>query len=434
MMGAVTVALALRAGPAAAAPALLKGPYLTGLSDVGVEVRFELDAAAAATVEVTPGAGDGGAAKRVTGDAAASMHVVRVTGLEAARAYGYAVVVGGAVLGKGHFVTAPKGDAGQPVRFLVYGDDRSNDAVHAAVVQSMMALPSDFLVNTGDLVADGGSAADWATFFRIEQPFLRDRALFLCIGNHELYDDQAGSNFARYFGYADASGTPQPYGTERWGSVRFFFLNGMHDWQGGAEREWLEHALAQADGEPGLVWRVAVVHQSPWSSGPHGPNLKLIDAHVPEVLADHHVDLLLAGHDHIYERGDAGRIKYLVSGGGGAPLYPIEHPAATMRKAESAYHFVEVTLTGDALRLVAHRLDGTTLESCGFTRGNPWDCDAKPRSDTAAPAAAPPLAGETPSTTSRCGCALPGSPAGFGAAALLALGGAGAAVARRRRG
>ena len=127
-------------------------------------------------------------------------------------------------------------------------------------------------------------------------------------------------------------------------------------------------------------------------------------------------------------------MKYLMSGGGGAPLYPIEHPAATMRKAESAYHFVEVTLTGDALRLVAHRLRRTTLESCGFTRGNPWDCDAKPRIDTPAFAAAPALAQETPSTTSRCGCALPGAPAGFGAAAWLALGGAGAAVARRRRG
>jgi hypothetical protein len=436
MTGAATLALSLGAWSAAeAAPAagLAKGPYLTGLSDVGVEVRFELDAAAPASVEVTPGAGDGGGAKRRAGDAAASMHMVRVSGLEPARAYDYAVVVGGAVVGRGHFVTAPRGDAGQPVKFLLYGDDRSNDAVHAAIVQSMMALPSDFLVSTGDLVADGGSAADWATFFRVEQPLLRDRALFLAIGNHELYDDEAGSNFARYFGYPDAGAAPQPYGTVRWGSVRFFFLNGMHDWQGGAERAWLEHALAQADGEAGLVWRVAVVHHSPWSSGPHGPNLELLDAHIPDLLADHHVDLLLAGHDHIYERGDAGRLKYLVSGGGGAPLYPIEHPAATMRKAESAYHFVEVTLTGDALHLEAHRLDGTTLDSCGFTRGSPWDCDPKPRSDPPGTTAAPSLAQETPSR-SRCGCVLPGAPAGFGGAALLALGGAGAAMARRRRG
>jgi acid phosphatase type 7 len=441
MAGAAALTLVARSRAAEAAPALLKGPYLTGLSSAAVEVRFELDAAAPAAVDVKPGPADGdaGGAARTVADEAASMHVVRITGLAPSSAYDYAVRAGGTILGRGHFVSAPKDDAGadagaaQPVKFLLYGDDRSNEAVHAAVVQSMLATPSDFLVNTGDLVADGGSAEDWATFFRIEQPLLRDRALFLAIGNHELYDDEAGSNFARYFGTTDASGAPQPFGTKRWGSVRFFFLNGMHDWQSGPERAWLDRALTQADREPGLVWRVAVVHHSPWSSGPHGGNSGLLEAHIPELLGDHHVDLLLAGHDHIYERGDAGRLKYVISGGGGAPLYPVGSPTPTTRRAESAYHFVEVTLTGDALHLVAHRLDGSTLDSCGFSRGSAWDCDAKPRTDASASAEGPwPAQGSI--SPSRCGCSLPGASTGVEAGALLALGVASAAVGRRRRG
>jgi acid phosphatase type 7 len=436
--GAASVALALGGGSAVAAlaPALVKGPYLTSLSSVAVEVRFELDAAAQAAVEVNPGgsATDGDAATRTVGDAPASMHVVRVTGLEPGRAYDYAVRAGGAILGKGHFITAPKDDdASQPVKFLLYGDDRSNDAVHAAIVQALLATPSDFLVNTGDLVADGGSSPDWEAFFRIEQPLLRDRALFLAIGNHELYDDQAGASFARYFGYPDASGAPQPFGTARWGSVRFFFLNGMHDWQGGPERGWLERALAQADGESGLVWRIAVVHHSPWSSGPHGGNAALLDANIPELLGDHHVDLLLAGHDHIYERGDAGRLKYVISGGGGAPLYPVGNPTSTTRKAESAYHYVELTLTGDALHLVAHRLDGTTLDSCGFAKGGIWDCDAKPRSNAPASEESPGQA-QGAISPSRCGCRLAGVPTAVLGGTLFALCAAGAAVGRRRRG
>jgi hypothetical protein len=428
---------------AAAAPdagaQLMKGPYLTGLSGVGVEVRFELDGAAPATVEMIEEGAEGGAAVRRTADEAASMHVVRVNGLQPGTAYAYAVRSGKAILGTGRFVTAPPDDARTPVKFLLYGDDRSNESVHASVVRSMTATPADFLVNTGDLVADGGSAADWATFFRVEQPFLRDRALFLCIGNHELYDDKAGSSFARYFGYADASGVPQPFGTVRWGSARFFFLNGMHDWEGGAERQWLERALAQADGEPGLVWRIAVVHHSPWSSGPHGGNAKLIDAHVPELLAAHHVDLLLAGHDHIYERGDAGQLKYLISGGGGAPLYPIEHPLATTRKAESTYHFIEVALTGETLRMVAHRVDGsvsgTVIESCGFSKGQPWDCDARranPDRDVPQAVAAP-ATGQGSPPSSHCGCALPGAPVTAAAGVMVAVAAAGAGMARRRR-
>jgi acid phosphatase type 7 len=426
-------ALSAWSAVAAASPRLVKGPYITGLTSVGGEVRFELDAVAPAAVELTLGAGDGGAAKRTVTDAAASMHVVRIAGLQPERAYDYTVVSGGTILGKGHLVTAPKEDAGQPVKFLLYGDDRSDETTHAAIVQALLATPSDFLVNTGDLVADGGSATDWEAFFRIEQPLLRDRALFLAIGNHELYDDQSGSSFAKYFGYADASGAPQPFGTVRWENARFFFLNGTHDWQGGPEREWLERALAQADGEPGLVWRIAVVHHSPWSSGPHGANLRLIEAHIPELLADHHVDLLLAGHDHIYERGDAGRLKYVISGGGGAPLYAIAHPTPTTRKAESAYHFIEVTLTGDAFRMVAHRLDGSTLDACGFSKGLPWDCDAKASGnapahvDAVAPAPPPP-------SPARCGCALPGSPSGGAGGVILALAAAALRTARRRRG
>jgi len=271
---ALSAALAAGATDATAAgPRLVKGPYLAELSDSSVEVRFELDAAAPAGVELTAGEGSGdGAAARTVADAAASMHVVRVTGLEAGKAYDYAVRVGGAVAGKGHFVTAPRADAGTPVKFLLYGDTRSGEATQASLVRSMLATPSDFLVNTGDIVADGGSAADWQEFFQIEQPLLRDRALFLCIGNHELHDDQAGSAFARYFGYDDlpgAGGAPQPYGTMRWGSARLFFLNGMHDWQHGPEREWLERELTRSDTEAGLVWRIAVVHHGAWSSGPH---------------------------------------------------------------------------------------------------------------------------------------------------------------------
>jgi hypothetical protein len=445
-----TVVLALSAAcvigstdASAAGPRLVKGPYLTELSETGVEVRFELDAAGPAGVELTGGEGGDGSAARAVADAASSMHTVHVTGLEPGKAYEYAVRAGGAVVGKGRFVTAPRADAGTPVKFLLYGDTRSNETVHAALVRAMLATPSDFLVNTGDIVATGGSAADWQDFFQIEQPLLRDRALFLCIGNHELSDDQAGSSFARYFGYSDpanAAAAPQPYGTMRWGSARLFFLNGMHPWERGAERDWLERELAKADSEAGLVWRIAVVHHSPWSSGPHGGNAKLDGALVPQLLAAHKVDLLLAGHDHIYERGDHGEdapLKYVISGGGGAPLYPIEKRPPSTRKAESAYHFVEVTLTADALRMVAHRLDGTVLESCGFAKGHPWDCDATPKVEAPHETAAQAPEGSPSSSPSRCGCVVPGAPVGVAAGAWLALAGmvaAGLVAVRRRRG
>jgi MYXO-CTERM domain-containing protein len=444
LSGSLT-ALALVAAPARAdGPKLRKGPYMTNLSPGGVDVRFELDGDAAASVEVKP---PGSSAPARADPAVAAMHLVHLTGLEPAKSYAFDVRAGGAVLGSGHFTTAPRPDAASSVTFLVYGDDRTDPVAHAAVVRTMMATPSDFLVNTGDAVEDGGREADWQSFFDVEAPLLRERPIFLAIGNHELYDDTAGQHFARYFGFLGADGTNKPYGTVRVGPVRFFFLNGMHDWGTGEERQWLEGALAQADKEPGLRYRVAVMHHGPASSGPHGPNPYLVAAHVPELLAAHHVDVAFSGHDHIYERGEFSGLKYVVSGGGGAPLYRVFHPSDAAAETEATYHFLEVTAGSDAMHLVVHRVDQSILEKCTLRSGQPWDCTAgsPPPGGTAATAASPsrapapapsgPAAPAEKSTsrTSQCGGADPGVVVGGGivggAAGLLGL----VALGRRRR-
>jgi hypothetical protein len=433
---AVLLALVALSGSssAAAAPRLVNGPYLTGLSGEGVDVRFELDSPSSASVVVTP---QGGAPARTIADESAPMHIVHVGGLAPATVHTYEVRIGGAPAGKGRFITAPRADSGAPVTFLVYGDDRSDETAHAALARQIASTPSDFLVNTGDIVADGGSLEDWQSFFQVEAGLLRDRAIFLSIGNHELYDDQAGANFARYFGFREGGGaTDQPYGTMRWSGVRFFFLNGMHDWQSGEERQWLERELGRADSEPGLVWRIIVVHHGPWSSGPHGGNPKLLAAHLPELFVRHKVDLVLSGHDHIYERGTSEGVKYLVSGGGGAPLYPIAQRAPTASMAETAYHFIEVVANANSMRIVTHRVDGAILETCGFEKGPAWDCD-KPKTPVVSAAAQQPPAPVDASAPSRCACDVPGAPASTGTALapMLFLGlSASLRLASRRRG
>ncbi len=426
----------LVSGAAQGAGGIAKGPYLTGLSDSRVDVRFELAEPGPAVVEVVR-EGQPASSARVSDDHKTdAFHVVSLGGLEAATRYSYTVRAGSALLGAGRFATAPKADSGAPLKFLVYGDDRTDVSAHQAVVRALQAVPSDLLINTGDLVADGASGDDWRSFFDTEAPLLRDRALFVAIGNHELYDDSAGTTFARYFGPSRETENPPPYGSARLAGVRFFFLNGMHDWTSGEERQWLEHELASADGERGVLWRIAVVHHSPWSAGPHGGNAKLLDAHVPELLSAHQVDLVLSGHDHIYERGDAGLLKYIISGGGGAPLYRVIEPTPTTRKAEATYHFVEITADAEALRVVAHRLDGSTLEKCDLLRHRPprdgaadvWGCDPSPwvpaalRVHASGGAGAPPAQAvqavqvtqgpaETirPAASSRCGCEVPGA-------------------------
>jgi len=218
-------------------------------------------------------------------------------------------------------------------------------------------------------------------------------------------------------GFRDQSGINRPYGTTRLGNTRFLFLNGMHDWSAGDEREWLERTLERSDAEADLVWRIAVVHHGPWSLGPHGANARLIAAGVPALLAAHKVDLLLSGHDHIYQRGNAGPLKYIVSGGGGAPLYGIEGTDPTERKAESTYHFVAVAVTEERIRTLAMRVDGTIIESCGFESRGAWECS--PDVSMVAHSAAGPARSAPARSTSHCGCAVLG---GWRIDAVVALG------------
>ncbi len=434
LMGAVVSI----ADVAHAAPTLFtKGPYLQELSPTSVTIRFELESKAAATVEVTR---DGAPPIVVVDRDEATFHSVRIEKLEPASRYHYVVRALGATSAKGDIATAPADGTNPPFTFLIYGDNRSDDVAHAVVVRAMKQTPSDFFVHTGDFVQSGGNARDWQAFFDVESALLRDQCVFSCVGNHELYEDSAAAAYARFFGPSIVAGTPNAklYGTMRWSNARFFFLNAFEDWTRGEGRAWLEAELARADTEAGLVWRFVVLHHGAWSSGPHGSSPKLTAGGVPALLAAHKIDLLVSGHDHIYERGQASGIRYIVSGGGGAPLYRQNKPHAGTRKFEAAYHFVEVAVTADGVKLTAKRPDGSILERTSFTKLAGWDGDPIPSTPATgplpSPKSAPPSESPAPQAKpSRCGCAAVGAPADGVIAAGIGLTAIALSLFRARR-
>jgi len=442
---AVAGARAARARPASggapdgglatgATAVLLKGPYLQALGAGGVTIKLELSAPGLARVEVFPAAGGAAVARRDSADARV-FHALRVDGLAPATAYEYRVTAGAAAVEPGHFTSAPA-DA-RPFRFLAYGDSRSDPEAHAAVIRAMTAVPSDFLVNTGDMVSMGNNPVDWAELFSIEGRLLRDRCVFAAVGNHELArGDHAGEvAFLHYFAGADEGRELERlYGSFRWSNTRFFILNAMDRWTG-AERDWLRAELDLALAEPGVAHRIAVMHWGPFSSGAHGNNPALASGDVIGIMRDRKVDLILAGHDHIYERGAGSGLKYLITGGAGAPLYAENKHAPETLHFEAAHHFIEVAVDGDRVRTTARRPSGDVLEACGYQGTGSWDCDAAatPRAGDAGPSPDAARGDTTLGTTpprSACGCAVPGAPTEGSGAAGLALA---AWIARRRR-
>lgn len=415
----------------AAPPSFVIHPYLQHLSPAEVTVRFELATDAPASVEVRSG---NAPASRIE-SSSARFHSVTLRGLQPATSYTYSVRSGDLTSDAATFTTAHH-DPDRSFSFVLYGDSRSGSTPHGAVARAIEASASDFLVGTGDVVVTGGDRNAWLEFFAIEQRLLSDRCLFSAIGNHELtFPLKSRGPWIDYFA-VDRNDRSTSWFSFRWGNTRFLVLDAMGRWND-SQAEWLRAELTKADTEPGIAHRFVVMHHSPFSSGPHGPNRPFIEAGMVDELVRHKVELVMAGHDHIYERGEARGIKYIISGGAGAPLYAYKRGSGSLAGV-SAYHFVDMHVDGDQVTAVARRADRSVIEEVSFRGTGAWQAPLAAAASTSAasPAASGPVVSaagpDLPgSRQSRCGCSLPGSTGPWGPWLTLAL--PLAPLVRRRR-
>jgi 3',5'-cyclic AMP phosphodiesterase CpdA len=307
-------------------------------------------------------------AAAVTGDG--RRHLAELAGLPPAARVAYEVSVDGAKVVAASFATAPR--AGDIVRLAVYGDVRGGHATHAALVGHLVDDAPDAVLFTGDLVLRGTDEGDWQRFFAIAQPLLATTPYYPVLGNHDV--GAAGDRQRRF---ADRFALPpappgRPAGAAYYsvdvGEVHVVALD-SNAYDVAAQRAWLEQDLAAADGARAVI---AITHDGPFSRGTHGGNPLAARDYVP-VLARHHVAVLFSGHDHLYQRGVAGGLPYVVSGGGGAPLYPVRcgvrrrprcHDDDGMIAFASAHHDVLVTVYPTGLELCPRLADGSPLEPC----------------------------------------------------------------------
>jgi hypothetical protein len=109
-----------------------------------------------------------------------------------------------------------------------------------------------------------------------------------------------------------------------WGRVGLFALDSDPSEPDGntadsAQGRWLQGALAASKAR----WKVVYMHHAPYSSGPHGSATWMRWPYKAWGA-----DLVLAGHDHTYERFEIDGLPYVVNGMGGAVFYPLGKPVA----------------------------------------------------------------------------------------------------------
>lgn len=248
------------------------------------------------------------------------------------------------------------GPGQESFRFAVVGDTRSNPAAHAAINARILQAKPDFALHLGDLVEDGLQPKMWDEFFKIEAPLLRAAPLFPMLGNHEAQSDL-------YFQAFLLPGNERWYGFD-YGNARFIVLEADSYLAapfkpGGEQRNFLEEQLAQAGNRRKFVFMHVPVHTSLWEDGGE-VNLRLLLAPLFEKYA---VTAVFAGHMHNYERILVKGITYVVTGGGGAPLYGVTDPEPGRQRLAVDYHFMQVDIQAGVVKAQAIGRDGKVIDA-----------------------------------------------------------------------
>ena len=246
---------------------------------------------------------------------------------------------------------------GSKFRFAVYGDTRNGHSVHRQLIEMVDRELIDFTVHTGDMVQQGGVRGEWLQFFQIERPLLWDTPIIPAVGNHDV----SGRDYFRRYFLHDLWSANRNYYQLDWGNLRLLVLDtGIECRDGCAQYAFAERALREGQKKGQLM--AIMLHYPPYSSGDHGSQLE-VQRPVAALAKKHGVELVIAGHDHNYERTRSlDGTTYVVSGSGGAPIRPV-NPRAFTAEARTEPHYVLVDVESDRLILRAVNLQGDTFDT-----------------------------------------------------------------------
>ena len=168
------------------------------------------------------------------------------------------------------------------------------------------------------------------------------------LGNHDLRVERGRYEFATL-------GMPGPTYRRRVGLVEVFVLDSNN--VGDAQTRWLESALRRSQ----APWKVVAVHHPAWTCGGHLRDDAIVARWVP-LFERYRVRLVLAGHDHNYQRFVARRgVTYVVHGGGSGRFYaPVRCPAGYPPRARAKREWGFLYLVARA-----ERLDGYAVSVAG---------------------------------------------------------------------
>lgn len=242
------------------------------------------------------------------------------------------------------------------VRFAIIGDTGSGAKVQSEVANMMLryrkVFPFEIVLLMGDNLYGGEDAKDYKKKFEdVYKPLLDAKVKFYAtLGNH----DESNQRFYEHFNM-----NGNEYYRFKKGNVSFYSLNS--NYMDKNQVKWLEEELSKDNSE----WKICFFHHPPYSSGKkHGPNEELREV-VEPIFLKHGVNVVLAGHEHFYERIKPQKgIYYFISGAGGKLRQgDVRASKITARSFDDDLHFVLVEIDDDKMHFQVISRTGKTIDS-----------------------------------------------------------------------
>ncbi len=216
------------------------------------------------------------------------------------------------------FRTAPRLGSTEPVRLWVVGDSGNGSPRQAAVRDAMLEFTADrrpdLFLHMGDMAYGDGLNFEFdAFFFGVYRDVLTWLPTWPTMGNHEGHTSDSATESGPYYDAyvlprrGEAGGVPS--GTEAYysfdhGNAHYIVLESYEIDRdpSGVMAQWLREDLAATD----QTWLIAFWHHPPYTKGSHDSDgeTQLVEMreNILPILESAGVDLVLAGHSHIYER------------------------------------------------------------------------------------------------------------------------------------
>ncbi len=260
-------------------------------------------------------------------------------------------------------------------RFAIIGDYGLDGPDEAAVANMVKGWEPDFIITLGDnnypygedSTIDINVGKHYHSFIA---PYRGDygegateNRFFPTLGNHDDYTE----NGRPYLDYFDLPGNERYYDFVK-GDIHFFALNsntsepdGVHG--ASVQALWLKERL-ESSSSP---WKLIYFHHPPYSTADHGDI-----EYMQWPFAEWGADVVLSGHDHVYERLEVDGVTYLINGLGGNESYDFkdesEYPHKVMSKYNSGMGAMLATVEEDGLHFEFHSITDGLIEE--FTLEN----------------------------------------------------------------